>query len=369
MRIPQCDPRAGLLRARAEIEMAISSVLESGEYVLGASVRSFEAAFADYIGVRYAVGVASGTDAIHLALRALGIGEGAEVIVPSHTAAGTVVGIEMAGAVPVFADIDEERFTLDPASVGRAITSRTKAILPVHLYGQPAAMDELLCLSEQYRIPIVEDCAQSTGAGYRGRKTGSWGAAGCFSFYPTKNLGALGDGGMVTTADQGVYEKLCSLRQYGWCPRYVSASRGYNSRLDELQASVLLVKLAGLEEANRRRALIAEHYGARLTGTAVRIPRRFPEGIHAFHQYVVRHSRRDALRAWLAQNGIGTGIHYPVPLHQQPAYLAKARAPGGLPITERLVSEILSLPLYPELSIADADSVCDSILAFESSRS
>lgn len=366
MRIPQSDPRAGLLRLRSEIGLAIASVLESGEYVLGNSVRSFETAFAEYIGVPYAVGVASGTDAIHLSLRALGIGSGAEVIVPAHTAAGTVVGIEMAGAIPVFADVDDERFTLDPACVSRAITARTKAIMVVHLYGQPAALDELIALSRRYDLHIIEDCAQAHGATYRGRKVGSWGTAGCFSFYPTKNLGGIGDGGMITTLDGAVYEAVCALRQYGWKTRYVSQSPGYNSRLDELQAAVLLVKLAHLEEENARRALLAQHYVARLAGSSVRMPRIFPETTSAYHLCVVRHSRRDALRDWLAHEGIGTGVHYPVSLHLQPAYQSRARAPGGLPVTERLVSQILSLPLYAELCIEDVDSVCDSILGFES---
>ena len=368
MRIPQCDVRAGVLSLRTEIERAIHSVLESGEYILGKSVRSFESAFAEYVGVPYAIGVASGTDAIHLALRALGIGAGAEVIVPAHTAAGTIVGIEMAGAIPVFADIDDERFTLDPASVARAITTRTKAIMPVHLYGQPAAMDGLMDLSRRYGLQIVEDCAQAHGAAYRGRKAGSLGAAGCFSFYPTKNLGGIGDGGMITTSDQSVYQALCALRQYGWCPRYVSQSRGYNSRLDELQAAILLVRLAHLDEANLQRSLLARQYTTRLAGTPIRTPQNFPETNHVHHLYVIRHPRRDALREWLAQNGIGAGIHYPVPLHLQPAYMACPRARGGMSVTERVASQILSLPLYGELSVQDVDTVCDSILAFEDDR-
>src|ERR1035438_3809006 len=324
--IPQCDPRAAFLDSRVEIEAAIASVLEGGEYVLGRSVRAFEAAFAEYIGVPYAVGVANGTDAIHLALRAAGIGTGAEVITPSHTAVATVVGIEMAGATPVFVDVDERSYTIDPVQVERAITVRTKALVAVHLYGQPAKLDELGVIARRRGLQMIEDCAQAHGAVYGGRKVGSYGTAGCFSFYPTKNLGAIGDGGIVVTAREEVYRNLCELRQYGWRQRYISQSRGFNSRLDELQAAILLVKLASLDRANARRIELAERYG-------------------------------------LAREDVGTVIHSPVPVHQQPAYF-RASA-GALPVTERIAGEILSLPLYPEMPADAVDAVAQSIGMFD----
>ena len=362
-RIPQCDPRAAFLDSRVEIEAAIASVLEGGEYVLGRSVRAFEAAFAEYIGVPYAVGVANGTDAIHLALRAAGIGTGAEVITPSHTAVATVVGIEMAGATPVFVDVDERSYTIDPVQVERAITVRTKALVAVHLYGQPAKLDELGVIARRRGLQMIEDCAQAHGAVYGGRKVGSYGTAGCFSFYPTKNLGAIGDGGIVVTAREEVYRNLCELRQYGWRQRYISQSRGFNSRLDELQAAILLVKLASLDRANARRIELAERYGVRLASTAVCTPQCSPGTNPVYHLYVIRHPERDALRNWLAHNGIGTGIHYPVPVHQQPAYFRASAGP--LPVTERVAGEILSLPLYPEMAVDAVDAVAESIGMFD----
>ena len=343
-------------------------MLESNQYILGHSVTAFESAFAEYIGVPYAVGVASGTDAIHLALRAAGIQAGAEVITVSHTAVATVVGIEMAGAKPVFVDVEENTYTIDPAQVERAITARTKAIVPVHLYGQPANLDELEFIARRHNLSIIEDCAQAHGALHRGRKVGSQGVAGCFSFYPTKNLGAIGDGGMVVTGRKDVCDNLRELRQYGWRQRYVSDSRGFNSRLDELQAAILLAKLPRLDAGNARRNEIAERYTRRLAGASACTPRASIGTTSAFHLYVIRHSRRDALRDRLAAEGIGTGIHYPTPVHLQPAYAHLGGGAGSLPTTERIAGEILSLPLYPELPPEAADAVAECICAFDSVR-
>lgn len=362
-RIPQCDPRAATVSLREEIDVAIRSVLDSGEYILGRSVRSFEAAFARYIGVPYAVGVASGTDAVHLALRAAGVGSGDEVITVSHTAVATVAAIEMAGAKPVFVDIDEHSFTIDPSLAERAITSKTKAIVAVHLYGQPANLNELERIARRYELVIIEDCAQAHGAVYRGRKVGSYGAAGCFSFYPTKNLGAIGDGGMVVTARGDIYHNLCELRQYGWRQRYISDSKGFNSRLDEIQAAILLVKMGCLDTDNARRFVLAERYSAGLAGTSLRTPSTIPGSISAHHLYVVRSRKRDELKAWLEQHGIGTGIHYPVPVHLQPAYSEDDAL--SLPITECIAREILSLPLYPEMPLVSVDLVAECIRAFD----
>lgn len=362
-RIPQCDPRAAVSGSLAEIEAAIRSVLDSGEYVLGPSVRSFEAAFAEYIGVPYAVGVASGTDAVHLALRAAGVGAGAEVITVSHTAVATVTAIEMAGAKPVFVDIDEDSFTIDPSQVERAITARTKAMVAVHLYGQPANLNELERIARRYKLDLIEDCAQAHGAVYGGRKAGSYGTAGCFSFYPTKNLGAIGDGGMVVTSREDVYRNVCELRQYGWRRRYISYSKGFNSRLDELQAAILLVKLACLDANNARRTALAERYRAGLAGTSVRTPAAVPGSMSVHHLYIIRSGQRDELKEWLEQRGIGTGIHYPVPVHLQPAYAGDCAL--SLPITERIAGEILSIPLYPEMPLVSADRVIDYIRAFD----
>jgi len=362
--INQCDPRAGVLRDRPEIEAAISAVLESGEYILGRSVRAFESAFARFIGVPYAVGVANGTDAIHLALRALGIVPGDEVITVSHTAVATVAAIEMAGATPVLVDIDPDTYTIDPARVEGAISPRTRAIVPVHLYGQPADLRALQAMAHRYGIAIVEDCAQAHGALYRGRRVGAYGAAGCFSFYPTKNLGGIGDGGMVVTGRAEVYERLLQLRQYGWKERFVSVSKGMNSRLDELQAAILLVRLAKLDEDTERRITIAEAYDRLLQSASVITPTVAQETRPVYHLYVIRHPQRDALRRWLQDHRIGTGVHYPVPIHLQQAYRSTRRGP--LPVTERTADEVLSLPLYPDLSMSLVEHVAQQIKAFDS---
>ena len=350
-----------LARHRAELDAAYARVMDSGRFILGPEVEAFEREFARYVGAAHAVGVASGTDALHLALRAVGVGTGDEVVTVAHTAIATVAAIEMAGAVPVFVDVDPVHFTLDPARVEAALSARTRAIVPVHLYGQPADMQPLLELSRSRGIPIVEDCAQSHGARWRGTATGALGAAGCFSFYPTKNLGALGDGGMVVTSVAPVAERLRHLREYGWVQRYVSDTAGFNSRLDELQAALLRVGLAHLEADNAERRELAALYHLELQGASVIRPTARADAHHVYHQYVIRSSHRDALRASLRERGVDTLVHYPVPAHLQPAYQGRLRAPGGLAHTEAAAREVLSLPLYPGLTPDEVRTVAAAI--------
>lgn len=363
VKIPFVDLRAGYLELRGELDGAALDVLRSGWYVLGPQVRAFEEEFADWLGLPDAAGVASGTDALLLALLACEVGPGDEVIVPSHTAVATVAAVELAGGRPILADIRPDTFTLDPDSVAAAITPRTRAVVPVHLYGQAADLDALAALAERHGLWLVEDCAQAHGAATHGRKVGTVGQIACFSFYPTKNLGAMGDGGLVASGRPELIQRVRSLRQYGWQQRYVSAEPGLNSRLDELQAALLRVKLQRLETWNRQRQALATHYDGLLAGAAVKTPFVAPGNEHVYHLYVVRSSRRDALQAHLARCGIATAIHYPVPVHQQPAYRRLA-PPGGLPHTERAAAEILSLPLYPQMPIEHVEQVAAAVQAF-----
>jgi dTDP-4-amino-4,6-dideoxygalactose transaminase len=359
--IPQASPLAQYLAHKDEIDAAIARVLGSGRYILGEEVERFETEFAAYVGVGYGVAVGSGTDALYLALRACGIGPGDEVITVPHTAAATVAAIELCGALPVFVDIDLGAYVMDPRELESAITQRTKAIIPVHLYGNPADMAGIGAIARRAGLWIVEDCAQSHGAAYRGRKTGAWGDVGAFSFYPTKNLGALGDGGMVVTNRGELAERVRSLREYGWRERYVSEIAGVNSRLDELQAAVLRVKLRYLDEENTRRRSLAHTYDGLLSQTGLGLPRPLPGSDPVYHQYVVRSSRRNELRAYLASAGIDTIVHYPVPVHLQPAYQHLAERVGALPNSEQAAREVLSLPLHPHLSLENVHEVARTI--------
>ncbi len=346
----------------AEIDAAVRRVLERGWFILGPEVEAFECAFADYHGVRHAVGVASGTDALELSLRSANIGPGDEVITVAHTAVATVCAVERAGARPVLVDIDPLTYTMDPDAARAAVTPRTRALVPVHLYGHPAAMAELQALAERHNLLLLEDCAQAHGARYDGHLVGRMGHLGAFSFYPTKNLGAYGDGGAVITNDDRLAERLRRLRNYGQVTRYQHAERGVNSRLDEVQAAILAVKLAHLDRHNDERRRLAGLYRERLTGVA--LPRDDGPGRpvrHAYHLFVVRHPKRDALREALQRRGVGTLIHYPVPVHLQPAYADLGYRPGSLPVTERIASEVLSLPLYVGLTEADIDAVARAV--------
>jgi dTDP-4-amino-4,6-dideoxygalactose transaminase len=367
--IPQTDPRAAYFEQRTAIDAAIARVLEGGAYILGSEVEAFEAAFAGFVGVAHAVGLASGTDAIEIALRACGIGAGDLVFTVSHTAVATVAAIERAGATPVLVDVEPGTYTMAPRELERALrappTGRPAAVLPVHIYGQPADLSALAEVCRAYRLRLIEDCAQSHGAQYRGRSVGSFGDAACFSFYPTKNLGALGDGGIAVTKDLALATALREIREYGWRERYVSARVGINSRLDPIQAAILGVKLRSLASANARRQALAERYDAGLSGLPLALPARRPQSTHVFHQYVVRLSERDALRERLRAAGIGTGIHYPVPVHRQPAYEGRlACGSSGLGVTERAAPRILSLPMYPQLSDNAVDRVIAEIREF-----
>lgn len=364
--IPQANPRAQYKSHQQEIDQAIARVLDRGRYILGEETAAFEREFAAYLGVRFGIGVGSGTEAIHLALRACGVGPGDEVITVSHTAAATVAAIELCGATPVLVDIDPRAFTLDPARLPAAITPRTKAILPVHLYGQSADLEPILDIAHRAGVRVIEDCAQSHGATYRGKRTGAWGDMACFSFYPTKNLGAIGDGGLVATDDPQLAENARLLREYGWRQRYVSEIGGWNTRLDELQAAILRVKLRALDADNARRRHLASLYDELLADSPVSTPQAMPYGQHVYHLYVVRSpsGRRDELQAFLRERGIGTLVHYPVPIHLQPAYRGRLGDVGTLPETERAAREILSLPMFPELTEAEVHQVAEAVRAF-----
>ena len=339
-----------MARLQPEIDAAIGRVLQRGWFILGPELEKLEAEFAAYVGVPYAVGCNSGTDAIELAFRALGIGPGDEVITTPLTAAFGVFAITAAGATPVFVDIDPLTYNLDPNHIEAAITPRTRAIMPVHLYGQPADMGAILEIAEQYELFVVEDCAQAHGARYRGQRVGSLSDVAAFSFYPTKNLGAYGDGGMVVTSSPAVAERVRMLRNGGQRSRYAHEVVGLNSRLDELQAAILSVKLAHLDADNARRRAVAAQYDTLLAGGPVETPWVAPDVEPVYHLYVVRTSERDALMAHLAAQGVGTLVHYPTPTHLQGAYHGLGLGPGALPQAEAAAQEVLSLPMYPELT-------------------
>ena len=342
-----------------ELNAAVQRVLMSGWYILGPELEAFEAELAAYHGKRHAVGVASGTDAIELALRALGIGQGDEVVTVSHTAVPTVCAIERAGATPVLVEVDPVTYTMDPVAAAQAITSRTRALLPVHLYGHPADMTALSELAARHGLAVLEDCAQAHGARWQGRLAGTMGDLGALSFYPTKNLGACGDAGAVLTDDAALAERLRRLRNYGQRQRYHHVEPGQNSRLDELQAAILRAKLGHLDEHNAVRRQLAGEYTDRLTGVVT--PASRPEADHVYHLYVVRHPDRDALRSALTAAGIQTLVHYPIPVHLQPAYARLGRGSGSLPTTERLAREVISLPLFVGLEPAAVHAVAGAV--------
>ena len=349
---------------RAEVDNVLARIFAKGFFILGAEVAAFEKEFAEYCGVSHAVGVASGTEALQLALLACGIGENDEVIAPAHTAVATVSAVEATGARPILADIDPARYTLDPNLLYQIITPRTRAIIPVHLYGCAADMNPVLEFAREHHLIVVEDCSQAHGALYWGHKVGSLGDIAAFSFYPTKNLGAFGDGGAVITNDPALAEKVRLLRQYGWKEDYVSSIKGMNSRLDELQAGILRVKLKHLDEWNARRQQLANLYFELLANTDLILPAQPEDSNHIFHQFVIRHSRRDALKEYLKGRGVHTLIHYPVPIHLQPAYADLGHVSGSLPNTELAAREVLSLPLYPELTEAEIELVCRAVKDF-----
>lgn len=360
--IPFVDLKAAYHRLRPEIDAAVAATLEGGWYILGEQVRSFEGELAVYLSLESAVGVASGTDAVLLALRACGVGPGDEVITVSHTAVATVAAIELSGAIPRLVDVEPDTLNMDPDRLRAAVTGNTKAVVPVHLYGGVARMDEILTIAQEHGLAVIEDCAQAHGARHGDRIAGTIGDAAAFSFYPTKNLGAMGDGGAVVTSRTDVAERLHLLRQYGWQERYVSHIPGYNSRLDELQAAILRVRLGHLDEENEARRRLAAAYDIHLAGLPVERPVARPGDRHVYHLYAIQTERRDELRAYLNARGIGTAVHYPVPVHRQPAYERLGYGLGSLPVTEWAARRLLSLPMYPDLP-PDAPAVVAAVIA------
>ena len=364
--IPQTDPKAGYLAHKAEIDAAIARALDGGWYIGGAEVQAFEREFAAWAGTAEAVACANGTDALVLSLRGLGIKAGDRVATVSHTAVATVAAIELTGAEPLLLDIDEFH-CLDPRALEAALKGpdgkRIRAVVPVHLYGQPAAMDRIMALARAHGLKVLEDCAQAHGATVGAKKIGAIGDIAAFSLYPTKNLGALGDAGVIATNDRTMAERLRALREYGWRERYISAEAGMNSRLDPIQAAILRVKLKHLDADNARRQAIARAYDeglGNLGGLATPAVR--PGASHVYHQYVVQHADRESLRDRLKAAGIGTNVHYPAPVHLQHAYQGRTPiGPTGMAVTEKLLPRVLSLPMYPQMSDGDVARVVAAV--------
>jgi dTDP-4-amino-4,6-dideoxygalactose transaminase len=368
-RIPFADPGSDLAPFREEILAAVGSVLDRRQYILGPLVEAFEREFAARLGVVGVVGVGSGTDALALTLQALGVGQGDEVISVSHTAGATVAAIRMTGATAVLIDIEADTYCMDPAKLDLAHSPRTKAIVPVHLYGHPADMEPIVAFGRRHGIAIVEDCAQAQEATIGGKLVGSIGTAGCFSFFPTKILGAIGDGGAAATSIAAVEERIRLLRTYGWeKPQFATIPGGRSSRLDSLQASILSLGLRHLTDQVERRRAIAAQYNRALAGLPLRLPVERADCRHVYHLYVVRTDRRDELRAHLADDGIDTGIHYPYPVHVQAGLAEGARIPEPLTITEAIARDILTLPLFPSLSHDQQARVIASIRSYFGTR-
>ncbi|MCK9688350.1 DegT/DnrJ/EryC1/StrS family aminotransferase [Scleromatobacter humisilvae] len=361
--IPFLDLKAVNQAHRADLVAAFERVLDSGWYIMGNELTRFEAEYADYCGARECVGVANGLDALTLSLRALGVGPGDEVIVPSNTYIATWLAVSHVGATPVPVEPDDRTANVDPARLEAALTPRTRVIMPVHLYGQPVELAPLLAFARKHGLKVVEDGAQAHGARYKGERLGAHGDIVTWSFYPGKNLGALGDGGAITTNDAALAASIRELRNYGSKAKYHNDVIGYNSRLDELQAALLRAKLPALDAENRQRSLIAERYLQALAGTSLQLPEVHPDCESAWHLFVVRHPQRDALARLLAERGIGTVIHYPIAPHLQPAYAPLGIAAGTLPISERLHREVISLPISPVMSLQQADEVAAGVRA------
>lgn len=362
MKIPAFDLTRQYASIREEIDEAVSRVIKSGRFVLGEEVESLESEVAAFCGAPHAVAVASGTDALHLVLRAVGVGPGDEVIVPAFTFIATVEVVVYCGATPVFADVEPDTLTISPDSVSEAVTERTKAVIPVHLFGHPASMEELNVLASQRGLAVIEDAAQAFGASYGGRKVGTLGRAGCFSFFPTKNLGAFGDGGMIVTEERDLAENVRQLRVHGASERYRHRMVGYNSRLDALQAAVLRAKLPHVDSWNAARRSIAASYRAGLEGLpGLECPRERDKAHHVYHQYTIRLSRRDDLGRWLARKGIGTAVYYPLPLPSQEAFAEVPGRKGPFSETERASREVISLPMFPELKEEEVKAVVREI--------
>ena len=368
MRIPLADPRSGYLAYQEEIDAAIARVLSEGQYILGPEVAAFEKEFARLVAGQNVIATGNGTDAIELVLRALNIGPGDLVITTSNTAVATVAAIHLSGARPLLVDVDERTLTLSPEQLELALhrndSHRVKAVIAVHLYGQPADLPRIVDILARHSTILIEDCAQAHGATINRQPVGTWGTASTFSFYPTKNLGALGDGGAVVTKDSALADRLREMREYGWKERYVSEHPGMNSRLDSIQAAILRVKLRHLDEENSRRFEIARFYEQALDGLDLVLPATFPGCRHVFHQYVIRSLSREALKRHLQSKGIGCGVLYPVPVHEQPAYRERIEVASQLTVTQRAAETLLCLPVHPWLSDEQVDEVVGGIRSF-----
>jgi len=361
MQIPMVDLKGQFKELEAEIMAGLKEVCETTQFILGPRGKALEEEVAAYCGVKHAIGVASGTDALHLAVRAAGIGPGDEVITSPFTYIATAEAISYVGATPVYVDIDPQTFNLDIAKVEAAITERTKAVIPVHLFGQPVDLPALKALCDARKLLMIEDCAQSFGASCQGKQSGSWGLAGCYSFFPSKNLGCYGDGGMIVTDDDALAKEIQVLRNHGSRERYHHAVVGYNSRLDEMQAVVLRAKLKRIDDYNNRRRANAHRYSERLRDSAITPPFEDGIGVHVYHQYTALADNRDVLQKALGEAGIASAIYYPIPLHQQDVYAPVCQG-VSLPVSENVASRCFSLPIYPELEIAQVDRVCDVLL-------
>lgn len=362
--VPFLDLKALHLELKDELDVAYHRVMDSGWYILGEEVAAFEREFAHYCDVKYCIGVGNGLDALHLILRAMDIGAGDEVIVPSNTFIATWLAVSYAGATPVPIEPDETTYNIDPTRIEAAITQKTKAIIPVHLYGQPADMEPILEIADRYQLKVIEDAAQAHGARYKGKRVGGLGNAAGFSFYPGKNLGAFGDGGAVTTDDPIIAERIRQLRNYGSQIKYSHDMKGFNSRLDELQAAFLRVKLKYLDVWNDKRRNISDQYAKRLKDANTVIPTVHPDVIPVWHLYVIRHKKRDALQKHLRNNGIDTIIHYPIPVHKQLAYREFECFSDNMHLTQSIADSILSLPMYPGLKMEEIETIVKAIYSF-----
>ncbi len=359
------NPGAEFQEDREALLPLIATTLDRGTYILGEEVEAFEREFAAYIGGNSCIGVANGTDAILYALKGLGVEPGDEVVTVSHTAVATVAAIELLGATPVFADIDPLTRCMCPTSLSAVLSPRVKAIVVVHIYGQPAHLDRIVAIANERGVPVVEDCAQAHGASCGSRKVGSMGIVSAFSFYPTKNLGALGDGGAIVVRDDpALAERIRIMRQYGWKERYISLRAGGNSRLDELQAAILRYRLTKLDERNTRRRAIASFYAEAFAELPLHLPQRIEGTTHVMHQFVIESDEREAIKDHLASRGVFAALHYPLAVHQQPAYESRIRGSDSLPHTEALYRRLLSLPMYPQLTSESVELVAKAVRSY-----
>ena len=359
--IPMLDLKAQYKSLGQEIETTIREILESGHFVLGSHVEALEKEIADYHNVKYAVSIASGTDALHLSLKALDIKEGDEVITTPFTFIASAEAVAYVGAIPVFADIDKKTLNISPSQIKDKITSKTKAIIPVHLFGLPADIDEIMDIAKQYNLKVIEDCAQAFGAKYKDVPVGSIGDAGCFSFYPSKNLGAYGDGGIMITNNHELYEKVRLLRNHGTIAPYKHSFIGYNSRLDEIQAAILEIKLKHVDAYNQKRRNLAKIYTS-LLSNVVQCPAEMPDRIHVYHQYTIRSIKKAAIKKNLEGNSISSVVYYPIPLHLQDAFKYLGHKQNDFPESETAANEVLSLPIYPELEREKVEFIADAVL-------